>query len=1079
MAIYHFSVKIISRGQGRSVIAAAAYRAGERLRDHHLGQWQNYARKQGVVHRAILLPAGAPEAWADRTTLWNAVEAAERRRDAQLARELEIALPRELSKRAAIRLAEDFVRRECVARGMVADIAIHWVQGSDGQPQPHAHILLTLRGVEGGLFGPKRREWNATALLQHWREAWADLANACLAENGHDVRIDHRSLETLGLDLMPQVKLGAGVRRREAAGEVTERGARARDDRAFNGDKLLADPTMALAAITAQQSTFTRRDIARFINGHTVDAEQFRNVLARVMALPALVRLGRDGRGEERYTTKEMLALESGLAATAEALAQERHKFVDPTLCRRHAEAARLGEEQTLALGRITGATRLAAVVGHAGTGKSTLLGAARAVWEAAGYRVRGAALSGIAAEGLQQGAGIESRTIASLLRQWGQGRETLSARDVLVVDEAGMVGSRDLAAVLAAVQAAGAKLVLVGDAEQLQPIAAGAPFRAIVERVGAEALTVVRRQKQDWQRQATAELATGQTRAALARYQEKGMVLAAIKAEEAKIRLIIDWQAGRRRDPAASRIILAHRRADVRDLNDRARAVRRERGELGPDVRLPTRDGKKPFAAGERIYFLRNERSLGVKNGTLGTLVAIAGAGAGAHLKVRLDGGREVVFALKDYDALDHGYAATMHKAQGVTVDHAHVLLSASMDRHLTYVALSRHRESVRLHWSEEEMGNSARMAERLARARRKESTLDYEPAAVSTGVGFAVRRGLAPESAILVPEARPAPPRAMPQPAAAMAKAPPVPEPKPAPKPKALAAKSPSDAPRPQPPPVPLFRRVVPLFRRGVLTLKSAIAVMPPSSAGTPSPQAKAQPSAKPVAKAQPVARTTPKPPAARVVAKAPAQKPGRMSWLGQGMTKAKSAIVAMWPSSARASSPSKAAAGTSPTSPKPMAKAQTAQSMVKAATMAKLPPKTPAAPSATVKSSAAASAPSRQAPGAGESSPQLQRPRPVAEPAAKPQAAPHLAPRPEPRPAPPATEPVRPPPPPRVPEAEAPAASRPQTPGAASRAEIFVPNSRDKIITPARGKIPQPRPEPEPTPEPDPGPSFGMGM
>ena len=112
------------------------------------------------MHRAILLPAGAPEAWGDRTTLWNAVEAAERRRDAQLARELEIALPRELSEREAIRLAEDFVRTECVARGMAADIAIHWGQGSDGQPQPHAHILLTLRGVADEAFGPKRGgEW--------------------------------------------------------------------------------------------------------------------------------------------------------------------------------------------------------------------------------------------------------------------------------------------------------------------------------------------------------------------------------------------------------------------------------------------------------------------------------------------------------------------------------------------------------------------------------------------------------------------------------------------------------------------------------------------------------------------------------------------------------------------------------------------------------------------------------------------------------------------------------------------------------------------------------------------------------
>ena len=203
---------------------------------------------------------------------------------------------------------------------------------------------------------------------------------------------------------------------------------------------------------------------------------------------------------------------------------------------------------------------------------------------------------------------------------------------------------------------------------------------------------------------------------------REKGMVQASIKEEEAKIRLIIDWNIARQNDPAASRIILAHRRADVRDLNDRARAVRRGRGELGPDVRLPTRDGEKPFAVGERIYFLRNARSLGVKNGTLGTLVAIEGAGQGARLVVRLDDGREVAFALKDYDAIDHGYAATMHKAQGVTVDHAHVLLSASMDRHLTYVALSRHRESVRLHWSEEEMGDSARMAELLARAAQRE---------------------------------------------------------------------------------------------------------------------------------------------------------------------------------------------------------------------------------------------------------------------------------------------------------------------------------------------------------------------
>ena len=147
MAIYHLSAKIISRGQGRAVSAAAAYRAGERLRDWRLGAWHDYTKKQGVGHRAILLPDGAPEAWADRETLWNAVELTERRRNAQLARELEIALPRELSTAEAIRLAEDFVRTEFVRRGMVADIAIH-----GGKPEAARRSPMP---TQEGSFCPK------------------------------------------------------------------------------------------------------------------------------------------------------------------------------------------------------------------------------------------------------------------------------------------------------------------------------------------------------------------------------------------------------------------------------------------------------------------------------------------------------------------------------------------------------------------------------------------------------------------------------------------------------------------------------------------------------------------------------------------------------------------------------------------------------------------------------------------------------------------------------------------------------------------------------------------------------------
>jgi hypothetical protein len=166
-------------------------------------------------------------------------------------------------------------------------------------------------------------------------------------------------------------------------------------------------------------------------------------------------------------------------------------------------------DQQRDALAHITGKNDLAIVVGYAGTGKSTMLGVARDEWERAGYQVRGAALSGIAAEGLEGGSGIQSRTIASMEYQWGQGRELPGPRDVLVIDEAGMIGTRQMERVLSEAERAGAKVVLVGDAEQLQAIEAGAAFRALAERHGAAEINEVRRQHEDWQRDATRALAT------------------------------------------------------------------------------------------------------------------------------------------------------------------------------------------------------------------------------------------------------------------------------------------------------------------------------------------------------------------------------------------------------------------------------------------------------------------------------------------------------------------------------------------------------------------------------------------
>ena len=265
MAIYHLSAKVIGRKAGRSSVAAAAYRSGGRLRDERQGVEHDYSRKCGVVHAEILAPETAPDWMRDRDRLWNAVEAVERRKDAQLAREIEVALPRELDRSARLELVRGFVEREFVGRGMIADLAIHEGRARDGREQPHAHVMLTMRELTGEGFGNKARDWNAPERLIGWREAWAREANRVLERAGRSERIDHRTLEVqreearsraerergagrpalalvhdrdaVALDREPEPKIGPAAAALERRGIETERGAAFREVAARNVER--------------------------------------------------------------------------------------------------------------------------------------------------------------------------------------------------------------------------------------------------------------------------------------------------------------------------------------------------------------------------------------------------------------------------------------------------------------------------------------------------------------------------------------------------------------------------------------------------------------------------------------------------------------------------------------------------------------------------------------------------------------------------------------------------------------------------------------------------------------------------
>ena len=366
MAVYRLSASIVSRGAGRSAIAAAAYRAADVIVEHTqafsqalaaaayragavltqdgerggkaaAGLVHDYSRKQGVVHSEILAPAAAPVWMYDRERLWNAVEAAEKRKDSQLARELLLTLPRELGRQQQLDLVRGFAQAQLVTRGMVVDLALHDSRARDGERQPHAHLLLTMRMVDPdsrtGFASKKELAWNSKELLLTWRASWAEHVNRALEEAQRPERVDHRTLEAqreealqrgdwdraAALDREPEPKLGPGTLQLERQGVVTERGeawreAQDRNDLRRDAYELvdafgpqarapflelraqLGDAIDAFMAWTREAYAHAREWVQERVQGHTAAVRDLvKDALADFQELAAgFARLGED-----------------------------------------------------------------------------------------------------------------------------------------------------------------------------------------------------------------------------------------------------------------------------------------------------------------------------------------------------------------------------------------------------------------------------------------------------------------------------------------------------------------------------------------------------------------------------------------------------------------------------------------------------------------------------------------------------------------------------------------------------------------------------------------------------------------
>jgi conjugative relaxase-like TrwC/TraI family protein len=453
----------------------------------------------------------------------------------------------------------------------------------------------------------------------------------------------------------------------------------------------LADMLLGPEGLTAQDSTFERRDVVRAIAERLIDGARLDVVeavadltLGRTEAV-ALERLGRGGEG--LHTTRELLTVEANLVETAVARRDRGAGAVDPeradALAARHPQLS--DDQRAMVRSLVSSGHSIEVVVGKAGAGKTTALSLARAAFEEAGWSVSGTALSARAAQELESGAGIPSMTLTRLVGEIDREKRTFGARDVVVVDEAGMVGTRTLARMVEMADVSGAKLVLVGDPRQLPEIEAGGAFGMLAARLGALELTENRRQRESWERRALDRLRSGDVVPALEAFDDHGRIRLAGTMAETRRDLVGRWLNAQ--DGGAAALMVAVNRRDVRALNLEARAILQRRGSIGAD--LISANGRA-FALGEQVVCLRNASRFGVLNGTRGTVIELAGTDL---LIDTATGLRSLPSRYIDAGHLDYGYATTVHKAQGATYDQAFVLATESLTREAGYVAMSRAR--------------------------------------------------------------------------------------------------------------------------------------------------------------------------------------------------------------------------------------------------------------------------------------------------------------------------------------------------------------------------------------------------
>ena len=751
MAIGFARVEIVSAGGGSSAVGLSAYITRTIREDLATGESYNFARKAGdIVHYAVLLPPGAPDRLRTGERLWNEATARELttdrksgevrfKKNAQIAKHVVIALPKELAEAEMVALATRFARESFSDQGVAVELVIHKPEG--GSENWHAHLLVSTRGLSAAGFGTKARHLNPGFATNsagqrfineqdHWEQQWTGCQNRYFAELGISLTVDamgnHRQ-QHLG----PTWHLQDAEKKAVNAGIAEEARAAARD------------PDQVLEALTRRQATFGRRDVERWLSRHGIAGAERDQIVAAVLGQDTVLALYERGSGREsgRFTTRGVRDQEQRVMGRVAALRAHRHA-VDTAAIGAAVAARRLDEEQRGAVLHACRAEGLAVIEGRAGSGKSYTMAAVRDAHERSGYRVVGLAPTNTVARDMARDGFRSASTVHLAMIDLERGRQVWDGRTVVLLDEAAMLDSRMYDRLSEQAERAGAKLILVGDDRQLGSVERGGLFSQIRDQAGSAELRQVRRQAVDWQKLASQDFAAGAIAAGLRAYQERGFVQWRERTAEARAALVADWGQAAAERPEAVRFVYASTNQAVEGLNAELRALRQARGELGPGRRLETVRGAIELAAGDRLQFYGNDRRAGIYNGVVGTVAGIEGS----RVVVDCDNGQRVDFDSGTFRAFGHGYAGTVYRGQGKTQLEVFALYDhpAGWNCRTAYVGMTRHQATVSLYVGRDLARDEEALAKALGRAVDDGASLRYATAAERQKASLGLRERL-----------------------------------------------------------------------------------------------------------------------------------------------------------------------------------------------------------------------------------------------------------------------------------------------------------------------------------------------